>query len=832
MFSKVKLYEQRYRELNEYRLAKAQEFVNEKGKLFFNLVPLMLHLNNSAVPCALAGDVPHGICNFKLNDIQRQVLDDYSVATASVIDINTAEESILGLYCMGSTASVGQSPNSDFDYWVCVSEYMPNERIRLLEKKCKFIKEMAASSEYKLDVNFFIVKTDKFKQHLNVDKKNAEDLIDCGMGVDEENCGTALHMFLLDEFYRSAICVAGKMLTWMIVPCSHEHDYNEYVRQLYAKRIISRDEWLDLGCIGDIPSNEYYGAALWLLYKGIDSPFKASIKILLMETYSAEYPQTQLISMRVKDWMQNNEGYSLNLDSYYMVFEKISRFLRNHNDYERLELLRICFFQKINEGFAKIVDPQAQAGRRTLINNMIEAWGWSMETVSRLSNRNTWNIVDVVNIYQRVFNVMIQSYHALLTFGVEYKVTDAISYRDLSVLSRKLFVVFDSFPGKVKQYLLSNKLNLAEKNISFIEARDSTVLKKGWYVYNKSLNDPSLIGTPPIFYFSNLVSAVATCYFNALINKKTVIEVHTPNKNITSERVRGICNELKSQFENYPSVVGNNSLLGVTNVKTMIVLVNFTQDPTRNHKFQGGMDRSSMSTFSYGNSNECLIGSLSVIMSNSWNEIICNHYEGQDAVEDFLKEMSHIFIPGAALPVSTTVLDFSTHMGDVMVRPDMENLINLCMNNLHKKLLTSKNITIGKVDYILQFNSRAMNLVRAEEVKEKNPIKAEIINRGEANKDLVPSIIEANCMYGLTQYFFVKNDNDSYQIFNSSENQELKIYDNFKASISELILDITSYYTHSQSKFAKEKEKHKYRQYFNLPQFFLVDVANNTISPL
>ena len=219
-------------------------------------------------------------------------------------------------------------------------------------------------------------------------------------------------------------------------------------------------------------------------------------------------------------------------------------------------------------------------------------------------------------------------------------------------------------------------------------------------------------------------------------------------------------------------------------------------------------------------------------MSNSWNEIICNHYEGQDAVVDFLKEMSHIFIPGAALPVSTTVLDFSTHMGDVMVRPDMENLINLCMNNLHKKLLTSKNITIGKVDYILQFNSRAMNLVRAEEVKEKNPIKAEIINGGEANKDLVPSIIEANCMYGLTQYFFVKNDNDSYQIFNSSENQELKIYDNFKASISELILDITSYYTHSQSKFAKEKEKHKYRQYFNLPQFFLVDVANNTISPL
>lgn len=832
MFSKIKLYEQRYRELNEYRLEKAQEFVNEKGKLFFNLVPLMLHLNSSAVPCALAGDVPHGICNFKLNDIQRRVLDDYSEATASVIDTNTTEESILGLYCMGSTASVGQSPNSDFDYWVCVSEYMPDERVRLLEKKCKFIKEMAASSEYKLDVNFFIVKTDKFKKRHNKEGKNPDERMDSGMGVDEENCGTALHMFLLDEFYRSAICVAGKLLTWMIVPCSHEHDYDEYVQKLYARRIISRDEWLDLGAIGDIPSDEYYGAALWLLYKGIDSPFKASIKILLMETYSAEYPQTQLISMRVKDWMQNNEGYSLNLDSYYMVFEKISRFLRNHNDYERLELLRICFYLKINEGFTKISDPVAQSARRTLINNMIEAWGWNMETVSRLSNRNNWNIVDVVSIYNRVFNVMIQSYHALLTFGVEYKVTDAISYRDLSVLSRKLFVVFDKFPGKIQQYLLSSKLNLAEKQLSFVEVRDSTILKKGWYVYNKALNDLSIIGTPPIFYFDNLVSAVATCYFNALINHKTAISVHSANSSLTSERVKVICNELKSQFVNYPAEVGNTSLLGVTSVKNVFILVNYSSDPTRKHKFQGAMSRVPMSTFSYGSTKECLVGSIAAVLSNSWNELICYNYEGPDAMVDFLNEMSHLFVPGASMPDSAYVMDFSAHMGDAMIKPDVENLLSLCMNNLNKKLLTSKSITIGGVDYVLQFNSRTMNLVRAEEIKEKNPIKAEILSSGEANRELVPSIIEANCMYGLTQYFFVKNDNETYQIFNSSENQELRIYDNFKASISELILDITSYYTRSQSQFSKEKEKHKYRQYFNLPQFFLVDVSNNTISPL
>lgn len=835
MFSKIKLYEQRYRELNEYRLAKAQELLDEKGRFFFNLVPLMLHLNNYAVPCAETGDVPHGICNFRPNEAQRRILDGYAEANGSPVGVQTAEESILGLYCMGSTASAGQSPSSDFDYWVCVSEYMPEERIALLKRKCRRVREMAAGDEYRLDVNFFIVKTDRFRRNPAAGPGIRTAPEPGAANIDEDDCGTALHRFLLDEFYRSVICVAGKMPVWMIVPCEHESDYAEYVKELYRQRVISRDEWLDLGPVGDIPSNEYYGTALWLMYKGIDFPFKASIKILLMEIYSAEYPHAGLVSVSMKEWMHNNEGYGPKLDGYRAVFDKISAFLRGHNDYERLEHLRICFFLKISEGVARISDPAARAAREAMIAELVGSWGWTEEEVRRYNNPGTWNIVDVVRTYHRVFNVMLTSYRALLAFGTKYRVADAISYRDLCVLSRKLFVVFDSFPGKVQRYLPMSKLHPAEKALSFIEARETTVLRKGWYVYRQALGDPeTIIGRQPVFFFADLARAVATCCFNSLIDDDTRVCVHSSRPHITPDFIRRLRRELAPEVAAAPAEANNADLLEITRVRRLTALVNLTADPTGILGDAAAAPGAEASVFSYGPDKVCLVGSVSLIMVNSWNEVICNSYEGPDAVADLLRDMGRYFTPGAPGPDAVRVVDFSARGGDALIGPAVEKLIRLCLRTLSDRLLTSRRIEISGEEYFLRFNSRNMNIIHGWDVLEPNPIKAEVMGSSNANNDLVPSIIEANCMYGLIQYFFVKKDNGAYRVYNSMEDKELRIYDDLRVSVSDLVLDITGYYTHSLGRMPDEQDKSglKYRLYFNLPQFFMVDVLRNRIESL
>lgn len=50
-----------------------------------------------------------------------------------------------------------------------------------------------------------------------------------------EDCGSTQHILLLDEFYRTAVRMAGKRLLWTMVPVEEEHHYDEYVMSLYAQ---------------------------------------------------------------------------------------------------------------------------------------------------------------------------------------------------------------------------------------------------------------------------------------------------------------------------------------------------------------------------------------------------------------------------------------------------------------------------------------------------------------------------------------------------------------------------------------------------------------------
>lgn len=91
-----------------------------------------------------------------------------------------------------------------------------------------------------------------------------------------EDCGSTQHILLLDEFYRTAVRMAGKRLLWTMVPVEEEHHYDEYVMALYAQGVLTPNEWLDLGGLGELSAAEYFGASLWQLYKSVDSLIKPS----------------------------------------------------------------------------------------------------------------------------------------------------------------------------------------------------------------------------------------------------------------------------------------------------------------------------------------------------------------------------------------------------------------------------------------------------------------------------------------------------------------------------------------------------------------------------
>src|SRR3546814_3873358 len=106
------------------------------------------------------------------------------------------------------------------------------------------------------------------------------------------------HYLLLDEFYRTAIWLAGCTPIWWLVPVYEEENYEQYTHTLISKRFIRADETLNLGHLAYIPPGEFIGAGLWQLFKGIESPYKSVLKLLLIEVYASEHPNVRCLSLR------------------------------------------------------------------------------------------------------------------------------------------------------------------------------------------------------------------------------------------------------------------------------------------------------------------------------------------------------------------------------------------------------------------------------------------------------------------------------------------------------------------------------------------------------
>ncbi len=96
------------------------------------------------------------------------------------------------------------------------------------------------------------------------------------------------------------------------MPPEQEKNYNSYVEILENKRLIFSNDYINLGSVADIPADEFFGATLWHIYKGIDSPYKSLIKLLLMESYANEFPHIKLLSFEYKQHIYQDKELNIN----------------------------------------------------------------------------------------------------------------------------------------------------------------------------------------------------------------------------------------------------------------------------------------------------------------------------------------------------------------------------------------------------------------------------------------------------------------------------------------------------------------------------------------
>lgn len=804
---------QRLDNLNQQRTDRALALMDLQAQRVFHLIPTLLHFNHPVIPGFYDSQVPYGIHGFELNEPQKQFVEDTELTIGQSLSTNESP-AILALYTMGSTSSIGQSTSSDLDIWVCVSPLMAGDDREALNNKCLLITDWAQSQG--VEANFFIMDEDRFKTNRSEEMTG-------------DNCGSSQHLLLLDEFYRSAVRLAGQRLLWQIVPPEMEECYDEYVRDLCGKGIIDCSQWIDFGQLHRIPAEEYFGSNLWQLYKSIDSPYKSVLKAILLEAYSWEYPHTQLLSLDTKRRFFADEPDLYGMDTYYLMLEKVTRYLERIGDETRLDLVRRCFYLKTHEKLSREPGVNSQAWRREALTDMVKKWNWDESVLVELDDRRNWKVEQVKVVHHSLLDALMLSYRNLIQFARRNDITSAISPQDISVLARKLYAAFEVLPSKVTLLNPQISPDLHEPDLTFIEVRPGRTNLPGWYLYKQPLQPHRIIGQPHLEHNEYLSKLVAWAFFNGLITESTRLHSIVRDAHIDIDKFYQMVSDLRNTFSLRKRRPTMQALASPCEISQLAMFINFENDPTSELAAKSlKVDLKNIDIFSYGPEQKCLVGSVDLVYRNSWHEVRTLHFQGETAMLDALKTVLGKMHQDALPPESVDVFCYSKNLRGVM-RNMVYQLLAECIDLRLKPVEQEKRrrfkaLRIAQQMYGLFFERRGVSVQMLENSVDfyrsisTNKLKGSPLLMLDKEQDYqLPEIVDSFASEGLVQFFF-EDTEQGFNIYVLDESNRVEVYHQFNGEKDEMIASVNSFYTSAKdennvaSKFIN----------FNLPQYYQI----------
>jgi len=609
----------RFLAINRERIRRVQYALRWRQRDFLELLPIFFHLNHAMLPGYVSKDTPSGIPMFAPSARGLEAVKQISKSFIYKRHVPKSYD-IHALFMMGSMGTIAQSDKSDFDIWVCYNPQLKSEQISDLVAKCKNIEAWAANIG--LEVHFFPMNAEQFRMGQVVE-------------LSSESSGTTQHHLLLEEFYRTSILVAGRYPVWWFVPPDEEENYPEIVHRLIHNRFIKESEVIDLGGLDRIPADEFFGAALWQVYKGIDSPYKSVLKIMLMETYADQYPHTELLGMQFKRLVYKGVMDIDTLDPYLMLLDRLEDYLNKQNESVRMRLVQRCFYFKVNLHLSKSNKAKLN-WQEQLMWEIVENWGWDQDELILLDNRKSWKVQRVLSERKLLVEELTHSYLLLSSFAREHQGLSRISQADLNVLGRKLYAAFERKVGKIELVNRGISKNIVEPRISLLQQPTKTGQEESWslLVEDEYFNATDQGNRSTLKRGKSVIEILTWCHFNRIINPGTVISIDKKDGILSLKEVKSILESLDHEFSDgqihAPDLDDYSQAPYIT---SGVLFANVGMDPLPNHSRRGTdivSDRSDI--LNYSGFNVSLALSCDLVIVTSWHEILTYHYNGVEGL--------------------------------------------------------------------------------------------------------------------------------------------------------------------------------------------------------
>lgn len=623
---------ERFLQLSHGRLARAREGLSTRQQQVLTLLPLLLHINHPLLPGYVSGTTPAGICGYEPDIV---VLAEAQRLTRSFIykpRHGNPTLPIAGVYLIGSLGTLAQAEQSDMDLWVCHASDLDEIALAELRRKCQLLESWAAGQG--TEAHLFLIDACRFANGERDGQLSSDD------------CGTTQHYLLLDEFYRTAIWLAGCTPLWWMVPVYEEGSYQDYTQTLLNKRFIRTEDHLDLGHLAHIPPGEFLGAGLWQVYKGIDSPYKSLLKLLLTETYASEHPAVRCLSLDYKAAVFSNQLDLDELDPYVMVYRRIEQYLLLRGETRRLERVRRSLYLKVNQKLSIPERSRSGGWQRALLQRLTTEWGWDENQLLLLDSRSLWKVGQVADERRELVAELNLSYRFLTRFAHASDASTRADQRDLNVLGRRLYAAFERRAGKIEVINPGISPDLAEDTVTLVQSPNRKEPgSHHWSLYSGNLSMHEWLDCTPIKRCRELIELLAWAHRNGVIDTATRLALNPGVSDLIDFELVNLLASLQQSIPLPLDLVSEVRLLQPSVADEILLLVNVGVDPLRQHRdLNILLTTERTDSLSYAGMRENLVLTLDQVTLNSWNEVLVQRYDGEHAllrcVRDFLNSPS------------------------------------------------------------------------------------------------------------------------------------------------------------------------------------------------
>ncbi len=607
----------RFAGVQKERLHRINAEFRPSQRIFLELLPLLFHINHPMLPGFISTDTPMGIPDY--NPTQA-VLRTARKLSRSFSYKKRAKRrfAVQGLYLMGSIGSVAHTLGSDLDIWLCYDPELAPRELEKLREKTRKLEEWAA--ELGLETHFFLMNVARFRKG-RLDR------------LSHESSGTTQPHLLLEEFYRSGVLLAGRYPVWWLVPPEEEANYSGYVEMLFHKRFVDPLDVLDFGGLESLPAGEFLGAAHWQLYKGIESPYKTILKLLLTEAYARDYPNIRWLCQEMKSAIYEGDIDMGELDPYVLMYRRVEHYLDSRDETKRLMLARRCFYFKTEQRLSKSRQQRAKDWKQELLFSLVGEWKWEDSDLLNLDSRDHWKIDHVMEERNTLVRELTHSYRLLTDFAREFATGDTIDPEELSLLGRKLYTALERRPGKIDSINPGIARSLVEKQVSlhYAKTRDEG---RAWFLFLGSVDPEMARISRPLKTTQTLLEMLTWCHHNRVIDRSTIVSLHPRDNPVGKEELQALLNTLHSLYPAHETIeVPMSQLAAQPYLLSSALFINTGRDPMAHLAREGKQLTSNRSDpLSFGARHSSLVETLEQVTTTSWGETLVISHEGTDGL--------------------------------------------------------------------------------------------------------------------------------------------------------------------------------------------------------